>query len=173
MTQHTPRARSLRMGASVAAIAALGGLFVAATSPAQAATATANMAVTANIGGTCTVGGANVSFGTYVSTAASTATGSITVTCSNGTNAVVSLNQGNNNNRASSFATRALNNGGNYLGYDVYTDNTYATVWNTANTQPIASTGAPVTLTAFGRIPSGQNPATGSYNDTITISVAF
>lgn len=141
--------------------------------PARAATATATMSVSANIGGTCTVGGSTVSFGTYSTAAASTATGNIQVTCSNGTNAVVSLNQGINNNRASTYATRALNNGTNYLGYDIYTDNTYTTLWNTTNTQPITSTGAAVNLTAYGRIPAGQSPATGSYNDTVTISVAF
>ena len=157
------------------AIAAVAGLLVAASAvdSANAATATATMSVSANIGGTCTVGGANVSFGTYASTAAATATGSVQVTCSNGTNALVSLNQGNNNNRAPTYATRALNNGTNYLGYDVYTDNTYGTLWNAANTQAVTSTGTPVTLTAYGRIPAGQNPATGSYNDTITITVSF
>ena len=169
------RTFATRIGsASLATAATASLLFVAApTHTTQAATATATMSVSANIGGTCTVGGANVTFGTYTSTTASTATGSVQVTCSNGTSAVVSLNQGNNNNRASAFATRALNNGTNYLGYDVYTDNTYATVWNGTNTQPITSTGAPITLTAYGRIPSGQNPATGSYNDTVTITVSF
>ncbi len=146
---------------------------IAGAGAAQAATATATMSVSASIGGTCTVGGATMSFGSYASTTASTANGSIQVTCSNGTNATVVLNQGANNNRAPSYATRALNNGTNYLGYDIYTDNAFGTIWNTAAPQPITSTGAPITLTAYGRIPSGQNPATGSYNDTVTITVNF
>ena len=162
--------RVTKLGAASLALAAIAGLSISA---AHAATATSTMSVSASIGGACTVGGANISFGAYSAAAASTSSGSIQVTCSNGTNATVSLNQGINNNRASAFATRALNNGTNYLGYDVYTDNTYATVWNTTNTQPLTSTGSPVTLTAYGRIPAGQNPITGSYNDTITISVAF
>ena len=139
----------------------------------QAATATATLSVSASISGACTVGGAALSFGAYSSASASTANSAISVTCTNGTNATVSLSQGNNNNRVPSAGTRALANGANYLGYEIYTDNTLATVWNLASAQPIASTGAPITLTAYGRIPSGQNPATGSYNDTVTITVTF
>ncbi len=139
----------------------------------EAATATATLSVSASISGACTVGGSALSFGAYTAASASTSSSSIQVTCTNGTNAVVSLNQGNNNNRASAFGTRALANGANYLGYDIYTDNAYATLWNATNTQPITSTGSPITLTAYGRIPSAQNPATGSYNDTVTITVTF
>jgi spore coat protein U-like protein len=140
---------------------------------AQAATATATLSVSASIAGACTVGGSALSFGAYSATAASTANSNISVTCSNGTNAVVTLNQGNNNNRVPASGTRALNNGTNYLGYEIYTDNALGTVWNTVNSQPVTSTGAPITLTAYGRIPAGQNPATGSYNDTVTITVTF
>ena len=170
MKHQNQRTQRARIGASLA-VAVFAGVF--AVGSAQAGTATATMAVSASIGGTCTVGGSTMGFGSYASTAASTASGSIQVTCSNGTSANVTLNQGNNNNKASTFATRALNNGTNYLGYDIYTDNTYTTVWNTAAPQTITSTGAPITMTAFGRVPAGQNPATGSYNDTVTISVAF
>ena len=155
------------------ALAAAGAKSYVTFATAQAATATATLSVSASIAGACTVGGSALSFGAYSSAAAATANSSIQVTCSNGTNAVVTLNQGNNNNRVPASGTRALNNGTNYLGYDIYTDNTLATVWNNTNNLPVASTGAPVTLTAYGRIPAGQAPATGSYNDTVTITVTF
>ncbi len=160
--------RSVLALGAVAAVSAIG------FSAAQAATATANLSVSASIAGACTVGGAALSFGAYSATAASTANSTISVTCSNGTNATVSLNQGANNNRVPSAGSRALGNGaGAYLGYEIYSDNALATIWNAANTQPIASTGSPVSLTAYGRIPAGQNPATGSYNDNVTITVTF
>jgi spore coat protein U-like protein len=171
MTQHIHRARIARMGVASLAVALFAGAF--AVSSAQAGTVTATMAVSASIAGTCTVSGSTMSFGSYSSAAPSTASSSIQVTCSNGTSASVTLNQGNNNNKASTFGTRALNNGTNYLGYDIYTDNTYAKVWNTAEPQTITSTGSPVTLTAYGRVPAGQNPVIGSYNDTVTISVSL
>lgn len=155
------------------ALGAAGAMVFGTFQAAQAATATANLTVSASIAGACTVSGAALSFGAYSAAAASTTSSTITVTCSNGTNAVVTLNQGNNNNRVPSAGTRALNNGTNYLGYDIYTDNAYATVWNTTNNQPVNSTGSAVNLTAYGRIPAGQNPATGSYNDTVTITVTF
>ena len=166
------RARIFSTTNAVALVAA-GAMSLATFAGAQAATATANLTVSASIAGACTVSGAALSFGAYSAAAASTTSSNISVTCSNGTNAVVTLNQGNNNNRVPASGTRALNNGTNYLGYDLYTDNTYATLWNGTNTQPVVSTGAPVTLTAYGRIPTGQNPATGSYNDTVTITVSF
>jgi spore coat protein U-like protein len=155
--------------AAVAGVSTLG--FDAA--PALAGTATANLTVSASIAGACTVGGAALAFGTYTSAAASTTSTTVQVTCSNGTNATVSLNQGNNNNKASASGTRALANGANYLGYDIYSDSGYTTLWNTANTQAVVSTGNPVSLTAYGKIPAGQSPATGSYNDTVTITVTF
>lgn len=163
------------IGSGTLALAAVAGVSLVSVpvAPAQAATATATLSVSASIGGACTVGGAAMSFGAYSSASASTANSNISVTCTNGTNATVVLNQGNNNNRVPSAGTRALANGTNYLGYEIYTDNGLSTVWNTANAQPITSTGSAITLTAYGRIPSGQNPATGSYNDTVTITVTF
>ena len=163
----------LRRVAAMLVIAG-GSIAFLAQTPAHAGTATSTMSVSANIAGTCSVGATSMAFGTYASTAASTATAPIQVTCTNGVVAQVSLNQGNNNNKAAAYGSRALANGGaNYLGYDIYTDNTYATVWNTTNTVPVTSTGSPVTVDAYGRIPAGQTPATGSYSDSVTITVTF
>ena len=159
---------------SALAIGAVAGMWAIGYSAAEAATATATLSVSASIGGACTVGGAALSFGAYSPSAASTANSTISVTCTNGTNATVSLNQGNNNNRVPSAGTRALNNGtANFLGYEIYSDNGMTTVWNAANAQAISSTGSAISLTAYGRIAAGQNPATGSYNDTVTITVTF
>ena len=167
ISQHT-------MIRSAFALGVIAGMSAIGYSAAQAATATATLSVSASIGGACTVGGAALSFGAYSSSAASTANSSISVTCTNGTNATVSLNQGNNNNKVPSAGTRALNNGTtNFLGYEIYSDNGMTTVWNAAGAQSISSTGSAISLTAYGRIPAGQNPATGSYNDTVTITVTF
>jgi spore coat protein U-like protein len=175
---HCPEssARRLRHAGTVALIAAgtIAVLALALGTPAHAGTSTSTMSVSANIGGTCTVGATSMAFGTYASTAISTATAPIQVTCTSGVTAQVGLSQGNNNNKAASYGTRALANGStNFLGYDVYTDNTYATVWNNSTTVPVTSTGTPVTVNAYGRIPAGQTPATGSYNDSVTITVTF
>src|ERR1700744_1487177 len=102
------RASATRIVSAALAAAATAGVVFAVlpTTSSQAATATATMSVSANIGGTCTGGGSQLSFGPYSSSAAATTSANISVTCSNGTSAVVSLNQGNNNNRASTYATR-------------------------------------------------------------------
>src|SRR4051794_24801764 len=101
--------RSSVLGAMGVAVLSLAG-----GDSADAATATATLSVSASIAGACTVGGAAMAFGAYSAGTAATASSSVQVTCSNGTSAVVTLNQGNNNNRVPTAGTRALANGANY-----------------------------------------------------------
>ncbi|HLI12670.1 MAG TPA: spore coat U domain-containing protein [Alphaproteobacteria bacterium] len=159
-----------------ARLVAVSGLLAAAAGaiPAEATTATTSFQVTANVQSSCTVSATAMAFGTYSLTSGNTATSTITVTCTNGTKATIALDNGQNGGRGGSFGTRAMSAGGsNYLGYDIYTSTAYTTVWNTTNTQTVTSTGSPVNLTAYGRLPSGQAPATGSYTDTVTVTATF
>ena len=165
---------SMFSGTRAVALVAAGAMSFATFEAAQAATATANLSVSANIAGACSVGGAALSFGPYSSTAAATTSSTIAITCSAGTAAVVTLSQGANNNKVPSAGTRALNNGTtNFLGYNIYTDSAFSTLWNGTNSLPVNSTGSAVNLTAYGRIPAGQSPASGSYNDTVVITATF
>lgn len=65
------------------------------------------------------------------------------------------------------------------LAYNLYTDNTYATVWGdgsngsvTRSYNPLLALGG-VNFTAWGRLPAGQYVSAGSYSDVITVTVAF
>ncbi len=65
--------------------------------------------------------------------------------------------------------------GGNSLTYNLYTSNTYGTVWGTAVANLVSGTGngAAQALTVYGQILSGQFSAPGSYSDTVTATVNY
>jgi len=65
---------------------------------------------------------------------------------------------------------------GNFLSYEVYTDNTHTTVWNAVNTValgPSVSKNTALTATAYGRVAAGQDAAIANYQDTLVATVTF
>lgn len=107
----------------------------------------------------------------------------VSIHCTGGaTQITVSLSQGS----AGSFAPRSMNDGaGHTLTYNIYTDNTYATVWgdSTAGTATVSQAGLSgshtYTFTLFGQLPetgksiSTIDPNKGTYTDTITVTTTF
>ena len=166
---------SVLTAALIGSALALGSTLI--SKPAFAGTATANMSVSATVPATCTITTTNMNFGSYNSTQASStlAQATITATCSNGTNAVVSLNAGVN---AGGDSRRKLKNTGNQvLNYDIFTIIDYSLVWGDGTggtiTLPIFSEGNPETLTAYGAISPGQNVPVGSYSDTVAVTITY
>lgn len=170
--------------------AALLPLAVAALLPAKmalaAGSATATLSVTATIQASCTLTTTPVGFGVYDPTAAgdNKANGTITVTCAAGTTPVVALDNGTFSAKAPALTktssgvqvTRAMQTSGNFLGYDLFTDVTYSTIWNATNTVSPGQLGStqPVVLTVFGDIPKGQTTTgKGSFADTVVVTVTF
>lgn len=106
-----------------------------------------------------------------------TAETTINVGCTKGTIATVALSNGGN------FAagTRRMTDGTDFIAYDLYTDNTYGTVWNATNTQQATGDGAisgasPAlnqALTVYGKVPAQNTGAAGAYSDSITATVTF
>jgi spore coat protein U-like protein len=129
--------------------------------------------------GGCSVGTAGVAFGTYDATLPlpTTATGAISVTCDTPLQTVIiALSAGN----SGTFVERSLRSGPQQLGYNLYTAPTYATVFGDGSpgtatlTLVTAGLGQPlVPALVYGRMPAGQNVGTGSYSDTITVTVTF
>jgi spore coat protein U-like protein len=153
--------------------------------PGLAATATSTFQVTANVAAKCQVvaPGAALAFGAYdPSAAAPVAQLTVQFHCTKGTTWTITLDAGLNAGKGA-FGTRAMSSGTNYLGYELYTDNTYAAgkVW--ATTLPSAAgtydtgTGTGGTtadsVTVYGQLPAGQYVAPGSYSDTITFVVNY
>jgi len=150
---------------------------------ASAGSATANLNVSATVSSNCTVSTAPLAF-TYdpvVTNAASgadnTATGGVTVQCTKGDTHALSLNFGQN---VTSTTQRRAKSGTNYLNYNLFTDNTYATIWadgtsltSTVSFGPFASSTTAITTSVFGKMPKGQDAPTGTYTDTVVATVNF
>jgi spore coat protein U-like protein len=124
---------------------------------------------------------ATLNFGNYsaVASAANDATTTFAVRCTNTTPFTVSLNVGIG--LSATFATRYMtrSSGGNKLAYSLYTNAARTTIWGngTSGNSTVAGTGTglntDVTFTVYGRIPASQNVPTGTYTDTITITVTY
>lgn len=128
----------------------------------------------------CTVAATSVAFGTYtpLQTTALEANGTITITCTGVTGfdtATVSLSAGTSGN----YTTRTLTSGTSTLNYNLYTSSADSTVWgNGSGTSSTVQAliwffATTANLTVYGAIASGQDPAPGTYTDTITVSVSY
>jgi spore coat protein U-like protein len=87
----------------------------------------------------------------------------------------ITLSAGSNG----TFTPRALTNGSDQLAYNLFDDAALTSIWGDGtggsnfyfikNPHPQK----PVALTIYGRIPPLQDVATGSYTDSIIVSVDF
>jgi spore coat protein U-like protein len=163
------------------AAAALAVVILAGGRTASAGSATSSLTVTATVPAVCVLSAGTLAFGNYDPVGANATTplagtSTFNVTCTKNTAYTVTLGTGANSASAVG-TTRAMKDVGTgaFLSYEIYTNNTYATVWNTTNTMggTAASTSA-IALTAYGRIPAGQNvPAAAGYTDTVVSTVNF
>jgi spore coat protein U domain-containing protein, fimbrial subunit CupE1/2/3/6 len=131
----------------------------------------------------CSVAATGVNFGIYnpLSGVPNQATGTVTVTCDVLvgllTSWTVSLGTGN----GGTFSPRLLGSGGSHLTYNLYTSAAYSSVWGDGSgTTTLVSdqrtliVGSNISsYTVYGRIPAGQDPAAGTYLDTIVVTVNY
>ena len=152
------------------------GLAVALLGGSTPGTVTVSAAIVAS----CSISGSTLAFGSYDPIATNSVTAlnvsgnALSVSCTRGAPGVtVTLGTGSN----AAFAvgtTRAMAGGGGYLSYDLYTDATHGTVWNTTNTVSYAPLSmAASNLTVYGQIPGGQDATVASYTDSVTATVNF
>lgn len=143
-----------------------------------AAEDTANLTVTALVVSNCTVANTALAFPNYDSTLATDTDGSsavgITVTCLGSSNYEIALNRGAN----ASGDTRRMANGGTFLEYELYTSDARDTVWGDGTTFGSIVSGSMGVAGAnshivYGRIPALQSPTTGTYTDTVLITVTY
>jgi spore coat protein U-like protein len=122
----------------------------------------------------CSVSSPGLNFGAYDPFASSEklGAGTITVNCSLATVYTVALSAGQG-----TFAQRAMKNGGSTLNYNLYLDVTRLTVWgdgsSSTGVNPGVGTGLDGTFTAYGKMPAQQNVRSGTYTDSVVITVAF
>jgi spore coat protein U-like protein len=150
----------------------------------HASTATGTMTVTASVAKNCAFTTGTLAFGAYdpVSTNGASgadlkvtdSTSALTLTCTKGTSATITLNNGTNSTGCTGTGPACLSDGTDKLNYGVYTDNTFGTLWTGTTTVSYTATavGAPL-LKVNGTIYKGQSVGVGSYTDTITATATY
>jgi spore coat protein U-like protein len=147
-----------------------------------AGSVTGTMNVTATVVANCAFTSGTLTFGNYDAIAVnataplkiSNSTTALSISCTKKTSATISLNNGTHS-ASCSGSKRCMSDGtGDYLNYAIYTDGTFATIWDKTHTVSYTSTGAgtPV-LDVNAELAAGQNAPAGSYSDTITATATF
>lgn len=109
----------------------------------------------------------SMNFGSYIGTDTN-GTGAMTVNCALGTNYAISFGTGG----SGTYDPRQMNSGGNLLSYNLYTDNSCATIWE-YHTVNGTGTGSDQNYSIYGRIQAGQNVPVGSYSDNIIVTIDY
>lgn len=151
-------------------------VLVAGHSKIFASSGNAFFLVSATVLPSCVVTATPLAFGTYTSTADSLQTNTLSVTCTVGTTYKVGLNAGQGTgatttNRKMTGLTVTTST----LNYSLYSNSGRTTNWGNQSSDSVSGTGTglPQSLTVYGKIPSGQNVAADTYNDTITVTVTY
>jgi spore coat protein U-like protein len=152
---------------------------------AEAGTATGNLTVQITILASCTITAATLNFGAAVpgtTLVASAVTGSTTtsVTCTNGSPFSIGMDNGAN----ASGAQRRMKSGANFINYGLFVDAGFANPWTTSATNATCTTtsdcylstgtGAAQSISIYGQILAiGTAPPTGTYTDTVTMTITY
>jgi spore coat protein U-like protein len=137
-------------------------------------TASPTFNVTANINDNCAVTAQNINFGSHGVLGTNVdATGQVSITCTTSTNYTVGLNGGNANGPPTA---RKMSKLSETVTYALYQDAAHNLPWgNTINTNTIAGTGTGLTqnLTVYGRVAPQSTPSSGTYTDTVVVTVTY
>ncbi len=134
------------------------------------------VAATAAEADQCTVSTTSVNFGSYnvFDTTHKDSTGTITLRCNGGaSNVKVEIGRG-----GSPFvAYRFMNKGLELLFYNLYQNASRTIIWGDDSGSDYYVGNPPnnrdVTLTVYGRITAGQDVSSGSYGDSVTVTVQY
>lgn len=150
----------------------------AVVSPAEAATSTGTLSVTATVNSVCLISNGTLAFGGYDPTAATAldAATTLTLTCTLGTPYNIGMAAGSG--AGATVTLRQLTSGANTLGYRLFRDAARTLNWgNTVGTDTLSGTSSATvlanTINVYGRIPANEAAPTGSYTDSVTVTVTF
>ena len=146
-----------------------------------AAPLSGSMLVSTLVGVSCTMSVAgNIAFTNYDTTAAEptqSSTGKIESTCTSGGAVIITLGQGGTLDTDSTAAApkREMKNGASVLPYNLYKDNAYSTTWgNTPATgKSFTATGIAQTSFVYAEISPAQPVISGTYSDTISVTLSY
>ncbi|WP_160118120.1 Csu type fimbrial protein [Pandoraea pulmonicola] len=143
----------------------------------SAMTAAPGMPFTANVTviNNCTIGATNITFATQSTLASPVASsGTLSVQCTNNDAYRVSLSGG----RLGTVIARTMTGPtGAGIGYQLYLDGGYTTIWGdgTAGTSQLTAVGTGLlqSIPVYARVPSQSTPAPGVYTDAVTATIQF
>jgi spore coat protein U-like protein len=159
------------LGAAALSLIACGGA-------AFAGSADATLGVSADVTDNCTIAASpTVSVGSYNALAGNIpATGTLTVACTTGAVATIALDTGANSGHATG-TTRAMTDGsGDYLSYELYQDSGHTTLWGTDDNAAVESAAVSTTAvdyTVYALVPASQDVPSGTYSDSVAVTVSF
>ena len=141
-----------------------------------AATATDSFGVTITIQSDCRITTTTtLDFGTQgVLAAAVDATSTLGVICTPSTAYDIGLDAGGGS--GATTTTRKMTSGGATIDYQMFQDAGRTTNWgDTIGTDTVSGTGtgSAQSFTVYGRVPAQTTPATGTYTDTVTVTLTF
>lgn len=134
-----------------------------------------NFTVSGTVTPSCTISASPMSFGSMESLATAVdQTATITASCTNGTSYSVKLGLGTGSGVTDPEARKMTFNT-NTISYGLYQNNARTTPWgNTAsNDFDSTGTGSNQSLTVYGRIGSQATPPTGTYTDTVVVTIEY
>jgi len=162
--------------AMVSAIVA-GSMGLSASS--YAATAAGNMTVTTDVSLSCSMTVGQMGFDNYDPSSAVDLLGTATIesTCTSGGSAKITMGQGSSADSGSTEGApdRRMVLGSEYLSYAIYSDTGRSTAWgNTAATgKGITGTGSAANTTVYGKITAGQAVGSGSFADSVVVTLTY
>ena len=129
----------------------------------------------------CNVSATGVNFGPYdvFSTVPRDSTGSVTVSCDEVPPPDPVISIGPSGNSGGFFPRTMRRSGGpGTLEYNLFTDPSMTSVWgdgaagtNTVNLKNVHRQKPPVVVPIYGRIPPGQDAPSGTYGDSLTVTI--
>ena len=143
--------------------------------PVGALTTAGFFTVSAVVIPSCSVSASDLNFGTTAILSANTdQVGSINATCTNQLSYTVSLSGGDSG--ATDPTQRKMSKGAEQVTYGLYRDAARVLPWgDTIGTDTLAATGTGLAQshTVYGRVPPQTTPSTGTYVDTIIVTVTY
>ena len=162
--------------AMVSAIVA-GSMGLSASS--YAATAAGNMSVGTDVSLSCSMTVGAMNFPNYDPSSGEDLLGTATIssTCTAGGTAKITMGEGSSPATGSlaSAPDRRMVLGSEYLSYAIYSDTGRTTAWgNTAATgKGITGTGSAANTTVYGKITAGQAVGSGSFGDSVVVTLTY
>jgi len=160
-------------------LAVAGTLVMAASTVGAAASpATTTLNVSAKVASNCLVTAVPLAFTDYDASGPVDGSANLSVRCSNGTPYTIKLGGGTNG----SIAQRLLKSGVNQLEYNLFTSSLRNQIWGEASGSTVGGIGAGMSInsanphTVFGTITNSdanQNAPTGTYTDTVAVTVEY